>query len=136
MENITIEQQIADLEQQIKDKRSSLEKLPSAVENLPSDKEILHEVVGEKIQGNIPQYSPHAPTSSTLNQATDDIPSYLYPDLKDKVQELVNIAFTKSINEAIKIASSNPALLDAFHDVLVDELYDMLIERRKIQKIE
>lgn len=136
MENNTIEQQIADLEQQILEKKSSLEKLPSVAENLPSDKEILHEVVGEKIQKNIPQYAPHAPTSSTLSQTTDDIPSYLDPDLKDKVQELVNIAFTKSIDEAVKIANSNPALLDAFHDVLVDELYDMLIERGKVQKIE
>lgn len=136
MENTAIEQQIIDLEQQIREKKSSLEKLSPDAESLLSDKEILHEVVGENIQKNIPQYTPHAPMSSTVNQATDDTPSYLLPDLKDKVQELVNIAFTKSINEAIKIASSNPALLDAFHDVLVDELYDMLIERGKVQKIE
>lgn len=136
MENITIEQQIADLEQQIREKKSSLEKLPSGVESLPSDKEILHEVIGEKIQKNIPQYAPHVPASSTTNRAMDDTPSYLDPDLKDKVQELVNVAFAKSINEAIKIASSNPALLDAFHDVLVDELYDMLIERGKVKKID
>lgn len=135
VENITIEQQIADLERQIKDKRSSLEQSSPSVEGLPSDKEILHEVVGQKIQEHAPQYIPKMPSATQNALATDDTPSYMTTELKEKVQELINIAFTKNINEAIKIASNNPALLDAFHDVLVDELYDALIERQKIKPV-
>lgn len=134
MENISIEQQIADLEKQIQEKKASLEQSPSNVENLPSDKEILHEVIGEKIQEHAPQYVPKSKLVTT-SQATDDTPSYYDPDLKDKVQQLINIAFTKNIGEAIKLASNNPALLDAFHDILVDELYDALIERQKIKAV-
>ena len=39
--------------------------------------------------------------------------------------------------KAIKNARAigNPAIIDAFHDALVDELYDHLIERRKLQKL-
>ena len=136
LENTSIEQQIADLERQIQEKRSSIEHSPADRESLPSDKEILHEVVGEKIQEHAPRYIPKIPSSAASTPTTDDTPSYYGPDLKDKVQELINIAFTKNIGEAVKLASDNPALLDAFHDVLVDELFNLLVERQKIKKVD
>ncbi len=136
-ENITIEQQIADLERQIQEKKSVLEQSPASGEALPSDKEILHEVIGERIQEHAPEFVPkiRSNSSSSAPTVSDDTPSYYDPNLKDKVQNLVNIAFTKNIEEAIKFASGNSALLDAFHDVLVDELYEALIERQKIKKV-
>jgi hypothetical protein len=58
-------------------------------------------------------------------------------ELKSKVQELVNIAFSKTIDDAIKQAqaTNNAALIDAFHDALVDELYNYLVERGKLKKL-
>ena len=135
MENSLLEQQIADLERLIKEKKSSLEKVSSGAESLPSDKEILHEVIGEKIQEHAPTYIPKMQSNTTATPATDNIPSYMTPELKEKVQELINLAFTKNIGEAIKSATGNSALLDAFHDALVDELYDALIERKKVQEV-
>ena len=133
MDNSSLELQISDLEKQISDKKASIEKTSASAEGLPPDKEILHEVVGEKIQEHAPEWTPKFKSSTQNASATDDTPSYGMPDLKDKVQELINIAFTKNIAEAVKLAGGNPALLDAFHDVLVDELYDVLVERKKIE---
>ena len=122
----TIEQEIAQLEKQIAEKRATLGK-----ETEQSEKEILHGVVGKKIQQQVPQYTP-----PPVKPKQDDnvAQSYIEPELKDKVQELVNLVFNKSLDEGIKEASksNNPALIDAFHDVLVDELYNALLERKKV----
>lgn len=135
MENSAVEQQIADLERQIQEKKAILELTSPKMEKLPSDKEILHGVIGQKIQENAPQYFPKVQPITQSASVSDDTPSYMNPQLKDKVQELINVAFTKSIADAVKLAGDNSALLDAFHDVLVDELYSSLIERKTIASV-
>lgn len=137
MENAGIEQQIADLEKQLQEKRSALEQGYTTPEALPSDKEILHEIVGEKIQEHAPEYTPKPPTPPPAQVGDDSSPSYFSQDLKNQIQELINLVFTNSLEEGIKTAikSNNPALIDAFHDVLVDELYNTLLERQKIKEV-
>ena len=141
----TIEQDIAQLERQIQEKKAMLGhqaetgKLGEKNELLPSpesEKEILRTVLGEKIQQQIPQYQPAI--SSAKAKSDGDLPSYLSQELKDKVQELVNIVFGTSLEDGIRAAvkENNPALIDAFHDILVDEFYNTLLERKKIEKIE
>ena len=137
----TIEQEIAQLEKQLQEKRlrqlADLGQQSEHGESLP-DKEILRQVVGEKIQQHMsgqagaPVYIPKpAPQAQT-----DDVGSVL-PELKDKIQELVNHVFKNSLDQGIKeaVKSDNPALIDAFHDILVDQLYDTLLERKKIEKV-
>jgi len=72
-----------------------------------------------------------------LQEQDDSSPSYFTQDLKDKIQELIDIVFSQSLDAGIKMAakSNNPALIDAFHDVLVDELYKTLLERQKIKEV-
>ena len=133
----SIEQQIAQLEQQLQEKKAALEhNQTSGQEALPSDKEVLHEMVGERIQQQTPTYTPKQPAQNSSAPQSDD-PSYLTQELKDLVQELVNLVFTKNLDDGIKeaVKSDNPAVIDAFHDVLVDELYSVLIERKKIPEI-
>ena len=64
--------------------------------------------------------------------------NYLSQELKDKIQEIVTLVFAKNLEEGIKEAakSGNIALIDAFHDILVDELYDQLVERKKLDRVE
>ncbi|TSC75187.1 MAG: Uncharacterized protein G01um101444_33 [Parcubacteria group bacterium Gr01-1014_44] len=122
MENPILEQEIADIEQKLVEKKAEL------------NKDEVHIVVKEKIQEKVPEYQSVAPATPS---PTAQAPSYLSDELKDKIQELVNIAFTQSIEEAVKTVTklNNPALIDAFHDVLVDQLYNTLIERGKLKKI-
>ncbi len=128
----TIEQEIAQLEKQLQEKRANLEQQPEQNESLP-DKEALRQVVGEKIQQHMSQYIPK-PTPLPQN---DDSASYLTSEFKDKIQELVNHVFQNSLDQGIKeaVKSKNSALIDAFHDVLVDQLYDSLIERKRLEPV-
>lgn len=138
-----IEQEIAQLEKQLAEKRATLDQTEKPFDEAQS-KEILRDVIGEKIHQQIPQYQPAQPlpqgTIPTSPQAKhdDNVASYVLPELKDKVQELINLVFNKSLDDGIKEAShsNNPALIDAFHDVLVDELYNTLLERKKLEKIQ
>lgn len=136
-----IEQEIAQLEKQLSEKKR-LRQLADLgqtenQENELSEKEILHSVVGEKIQQQIPNYQPAPLTNNPRQSQSDDVSSYSDPELKGKVQNLINTVFNKSLDEGIKEASrlNNPALIDAFHDVLVDELYNTLLERKKLEAL-
>lgn len=127
----TIEQEIAQLEKQLQEKKANLGQQPEQKES-PPDKEILREVIGEKIQQSAPAYVPK-PSQPAPTDDASSIPA----ELKDKIQELVNHVFQGSLDQGIKeaVKSKNPALIDAFHDVLVDQLYDTLLERKKIDLI-
>lgn len=52
----------------------------------------------------------------------------------EQVEALVEIALTKGILEAVHVARhlNNPHLLDDFHDMLVDEYYEKLVQARKL----
>jgi len=144
MENPSLEQEIADIEQRLAEKKAELAK-PA----MPDGRQELNEVVKEKIQEKVPEYqpSPIQPASGSNSSTaidplvattpTADSPSYLSEELQVKIQELVDLAFTKSIEDAVRAASklNNPALIDAFHDILVDQLYNTLIERGKLKKL-
>lgn len=126
-ENVqTIEHDIAELERQIQEKKTALE-------YEKSEKDILHGIVGEKIQQQAPQYRPVPPAPAVFQPASPPP-----QDLKDKVQEAISLVFDKNLEEGIKKAAShdNIALLDDFHDTLVDELYNQLIENKKLAKVE
>ena len=138
-----LEQQITEMEQALAAKRAQLEGQQSAgeISNLPSEKETLHEVVGEKITelapaGTVPVQPVAGTVPGALTQPADP-PAYLSPELKDKVQELVSVAFTKSLAEAVQLLAkeNNPALNDAFHDVLTDQFYEELVKQGKLKAI-
>ncbi len=141
---ITLEQEIAQIEQDLASKRSTLEqqKQSGTIAELPHEKETLHEVIGEKISesqpaASIPSQVSGGQTPTVLPSPVVQPPAYLSPELKEKVQELVNIAFAQTLETAIKQAraTNNSSLIDAFHDALVDELYNYLIERGKLKKL-
>ena len=122
--NNQLEQEIVQIE---RDRAAKREALREQNKEMPHDKEILHSVVREKIHPAQPSALP--PPASSVS------PQVIPPELHQKVQALVNVAFLKSLDEAIKEAraTNNAALIDAFHDLLVDELYAHLVERGKLK---
>ena len=66
-------------------------------------------------------------------QLSDDA----HKQLQDKLQALVEIAFSRGLLEAIEEAraANDPYLLDAFHDTLTDRLHDELVKRRVITEL-
>lgn len=138
-----LEQQITEMEQALAAKRAELEGKQSTgeISALPTEKETLHEVVGEKITELAPAgtapVQPVAGTAPAVSTQPADPPAYLSPELKDKVQELVGIAFTKSLAEAVQLLAkeNNLALSDAFHDVLTDQFYEELVKQGKLKAV-
>ena len=140
---INIQEQIQNLEHQLQAKREELSRQHGSgeISELPEEKATLHEIVGERI-GEVPSVSPSVqiPTDDTQMQTipapTIDPPSYLSEDLKSQVQELVNMTFEKGLDTAIERAKAtkNAALIDAFHDAVVDELFAHLVERGKLKE--
>ncbi len=133
-----LQTEIQQLERDLELKKKELEQKQESGEiiEVPHEKEVLHEVVGEKIQQTQPSQSQPLPSNNNQQQAST-LPTLIPEEFKVKIQELINVAFTKSITDAINqvLATKNPALIDTFHDTLVDELYDYLVERGKLKKL-
>lgn len=122
-----LELEIAGIEQELARKREALREQSR---ELPHDREILRSVIKEKMN---PAMSVPVPAATAPAPAPSAVP----PELQQKVQALVNVAFKTSIDEAIKQvrATNNAALIDAFHDLLVDELYAHLVKRGKLKEL-
>ena len=140
--------EIAHIEQQLQQKREQLRTMQESGEitEVPHEKETLRSVVQEKINEHAPVQT--TPTDDTSDDDEDDdqqtppppeaeTPSYLQPELQEQVQHFVNSAFNDSISVATKKAreTRNPALFDAFHDALVDQLFEHLVERGRLKKM-
>lgn len=143
--NPQLENEIAQIERQLAEKREALQRqqqTESTSGQLLHEKETLHEVVGEMIRPieHTPQGLPPAapPPAAGAPVPLGGQATPLPPQVQQQVQALVNMAFDTSIDSAIKAAkeTNNPALIDAFHDILVDELYDHLVERGKLKRFD
>ena len=95
------------------------------------EKEILKEAISEHVQKT--QISP-GPQPKIVAQKTQQIK--IQPKER-QVQLLVNLAFDKGLSHAIEVAKrlENPYLLDEFHDTLVDELYNKLVQEGKLKQL-
>jgi len=130
-----LEQEIAELQQKIAEKKAMMEGMGSEVR---TEKEVLREVVREKIAATPPTdvlSFPSVPASSGAS-ATEP-PSYLSDELRPKIQEFAKVALEKSLGDAISLAKAtkNAALIDAFHDYIVDELYEKLVAEAKLREV-
>ena len=122
----SLQDEIKWLEGQLEAKKQSLE----GKEGREALKEVIKEAGEMKLL-------PPPPSGASLS---DDAAQQAAQDLKEKehkeiVEDLVGIAFTKGIAQALKTANAlrNPHLLDEFHDTLADKYYAKLLAARKIK---
>ncbi|MCC6405093.1 MAG: hypothetical protein IT405_01765 [Candidatus Yanofskybacteria bacterium] len=122
-----LQSQIAALEQQIAAKRAE----SGADTAAPYERNEVHAAVGEQIAEAVPGYQP----APSVNTPATEVPSWQDPALAAQVQELVNVAFTQGLQAALDqaIKTENPALVDAFHDLLADQLHQELLNRKKVE---
>ena len=80
---------------------------------------------------------PAAPPATPIPQAAPppSAPSDLEKDRQLKM--LVDLAFSQGLEKAIEAAQAtqDPYLIDKFHDTLVDELQQKLIEKGKLKEV-
>lgn len=74
----------------------------------------------------VPGPSPQAAASDDLSDASKD----------RQLKILVDMAFEQGIDKAVQAAkaSEDPYLIDKFHDTLIDELYQKLVEKGKLKE--
>lgn len=91
------------------------------------DREIVKSILQAKIKAP-------APTESQANLSEEVLPKYLEhesPEIKLKVEELIEVAFHQGIDQAIAEAKKyGPFILDALHDSLTGKIYDELKNRK------
>lgn len=129
-----LENEIAELNKEIEAKRAELEQKRGIV----SERGALHEVVAEKLDKSSAdaaalrqelQASMTSGSQSTQSQKGSYL-NALSDDQVDTVNRLVSLIPAKGIKHAIAEAKKlEPFLLDAFHDALVDKLYNELASR-------
>jgi hypothetical protein len=128
-----LEQELSRLEEEYGRRRAEIKEQieRGEVRELPPEKETLREVVEEQTGAGAAPIQPAPQPAAPPPSGTE------LTEMERRVQEFVNIAFEKTIGEAAKEvrATHNPALIDAFHDTLVDQLYDQLVERGKIKEL-
>ncbi len=126
----SIEAEIAELSKTIEQKRKLLEESKGVFE----DKEVLRQAVGEKISEHAAMaagaYGAAQKTTKTTHATGSSYLDNLDEESIEQINHLLGLVFSKGINEAIKEASLMPPfIIDAFHDALVDKLYNELKER-------
>jgi hypothetical protein len=121
-----LQAQITQLEQQLAAKRAE----SGADAAAPYERAEVHVAVGEQIRAQMPVAATPSPTVSSGGTGK----SWQDPALAPTVQQLVNVAFTQSLAAAVAqaVRTGNAALIDAFHDVLADELHKELLNRQKL----
>ena len=109
-----------------------------------NEKELLREVLKkhiEELRSIQPAPTPQSPTTplpqppvAPLSAVPTNAP---VDDARNEtLRELVGIALTKSVSDAVaRAAETSPYLLDELHDHLVDDYYDKLIQLKKIPKL-
>jgi len=135
------EEEIRALEQKLEQKKREF---ASGGAEIPHEKEILREVLREHIEQarpQVPQESTAVPPAAATHILTDGLKKKA-DELKEKgkraeqVRHLVEVALTRTIHEAVKVAeSATPYLLDELHDHLVDDYYEKLVALRKIKAL-
>ncbi len=141
-----LQEEIAELEARIAEKKAAMKEGASA-ETALSEREIVREVTREKIAatppaggGGVAGAVPPPPSSgaaTTPSPPAGGLPSYFSDEFRPKIQEFAKVALEKSLGSAIALAkaSNNAALIDAFHDYIVDELYEKLVAEAKLREM-
>ena len=130
MEEMSPENEIRELERKLAEKRAAL---GHGQESAPTqEKEMLRETLRDHIEEiRTPPTVPAEQSVPTPPPSSDPAGQQLR---EEQIRRLIEIALTKSIQEAVKIAQANsPYLLDELHDHLVDDYYDKLVQLKKIQ---
>lgn len=101
------------------------------------EQEKLREAEKQVDTDEVSQKTPPPPPSKLMTDQdlVADLQSVMSLDKPKQVKVLVYLAFKKGVHHAFNVAKKldDPYLLDEFHDTMVDELYDLLVKKKKIK---
>lgn len=137
--SLSPEEEIQELEKKLEEKKQELAEKGVVA---PAEKELLREVLRKHVEEARPPLQAPAPAPATgAHILADDLKKKADEVKKEEQREaqvraLIEIALTRGIASAVKVAeSATPYLLDELHDNLVDDYYDKLIALRKLKQL-
>jgi len=130
--NETLEQEIATLEQLLEEKKATREQEEAEPVQEIQEKEIIRDIIGDQIQ----QSQAAADDQAVIPPEPQADPAEDIDLLAQQVKGLVTITFGNNLKHGISeaVKTKNAAIIDAYHDALVDELYDQLVARKKVDQ--
>lgn len=122
----TVEEEIKELEQKLLEKKRELEKTVETEK--PAE---------GPLKAAPPPAVPLPPPIVQKPPSKAAVETKLTEETKKAIDELIVVAFTKGLDKAVHQAQklNSPYLLDAFHDTLVDRLYNELLAKRQIKEM-
>lgn len=131
----SIELEIAQLSKEIDAKRRELETARGVSFESDAEKEVVRTSLAEKINAvNLGAATPQVNVASRPANSGASYLDDLDAETTEKVNHLIQVVFSKGLDAAIKEAKSqDPYVLDAFHDALVDKMYEELVRRKTVQ---
>jgi SMC interacting uncharacterized protein involved in chromosome segregation len=118
--------------EQLKEKMAELE-VQLKKERAPEERE---KMVKQEIERYLTKMQ-KMPTFAAPKVVRDEAKEIKKFPSTQQVGALVSLVFDKGLHEAISVAKSlnNPAVLDEFHDILVDRYYQILVEKRILKNL-
>lgn len=111
----SVQGEVADIARAIEARRETI----AEEHGIHDEQKIVHHVVGEELFG---KQAP-TPTASTHGHYLDN----LSDEEKEELNHYIGLIPERGIARAIDaVRNEHPLLIDAFHDVLADKLYDEL----------
>lgn len=131
-----LESEIQELERRLEERRRAL---VQAEQTPPEghEKQVVREYVAERIGESVNQSTGQSATQPQPANRSTNQPTTATTDEAAEVQQLVDVAFLKGLANAIAAvkATRSARLIDAFHDALVDHLYEDLVQRGKLKPV-
>jgi len=120
--------ELQELKERIKNLEAQLKK-----EKVPEERE---RMVKQEIKVHL-QRMQKMPTFAAPQKVRDEADEITKFPSTQQVGALVSLVFEKGLEEAISVAQAlkNPAVLDEFHDILIDRYYHILIEKEILKYI-
>lgn len=116
--------------------RERIEKLEAELkkEKVPPVPQEKEKMVKGEIKAYLREMQRIPPTAAPLATRDEADEIKRFPP-SQQVGALISLVFEKGLPEAISVARNlnNPAILDEFHDTLVDRYYQELVEKKFIQ---
>lgn len=108
-----------------------MEKGQDLQKEAPAERE---KIIKQEIEEKLKEFQGQTMASVPLSDRdeADEISGF---SKEDQVQALVSLTFEKGLKKAINVAKkiNNPALIDSFHDTLIDRYYEMLVSQGVIK---
>lgn len=119
---------------EIKERLQKIEGQLTKEETLETKEKIVKQEIKDYLQETEQAVLTSPATTSQLVKQ-DEIDEIRQLDPVQQVGALVLLVFHQGLPKAISIAQAlnNPALLDAFHDTLVDQYYEMLCQKKILE---